>query len=224
MSVRKIAVVDDEETMRKLIKSFLVPEGYHVYEAANGLDALSIIRAEQPDLILADIMMPFMDGYALTEEIRKTSQTPIIFLSAKGEDLDKVKGLRLGADDYVVKPFHSEELLARIETVLRRTDPHFKKGEVAKAGPVSLDLTSHRVFIEGEEIRLTIKEYKLLSLLVTNKNSLVSREYLMETVWGLEYSGTERTVDTHIKTLRMKMKQHGERIKTVWGLGYKLEV
>ncbi|TDL30951.1 response regulator transcription factor [Jeotgalibacillus sp. S-D1] len=224
MSVRKILIVDDEAAMRNLIRSFLVSEGYVVTEAANGMEALKIAKNDPPDLMLVDVMMPFMDGYVFTEEIRKTADTPIIFLSAKGEEWDKVKGLKIGGDDYLVKPFHSGELIARIETVLRRSDPHFHKSNLMKAGPISLDLTSYRVFLENEELSLTMKEYKLLSLLVTNKNSLVTRDYLMETVWGLEYSGTERTVDTHIKTLRMKMKQHGELIKTVWGLGYKLEV
>lgn len=224
MSVRKILIIDDEADMRKLIKSFLVSEGYLVTEAANGMEALKMFNYNSPDIMLVDVMMPFMDGYAFTEEIRKTSNIPIIFLSAKGEEWDKVKGLKLGGDDYLVKPFHSGELIARIETVLRRTDPYFHKGNLLKAGPISLDLSGYRVFLESEELSLTMKEYKLLSLLVTNKNSLVTRDYLMETVWGLEYSGTERTVDTHIKTLRMKMKEHGELIKTVWGLGYKLEV
>ncbi|PPA70889.1 response regulator transcription factor [Jeotgalibacillus proteolyticus] len=224
MSVRKILIVDDEAAMRKLIRSFLVQEGYAVLEAANGLDALKAAASDQPDIMIVDVMMPYMDGFTFTEELRKTSNTPVIFLSAKGEEWDKVKGLRLGADDYLVKPFHSGELLARIESVLRRTDPNFRKEELLKAGPVSLDQTSHRAFIDEQELSLTVKEFKLLSLLMTNKNSVVTREYLMETVWGHDYSGTERTVDTHVKTLRMKMKQHGELIKTVWGLGYKLEV
>jgi len=224
MSVQQVLIIDDEAPMRVLIKSFLIKDGYGVSEASNGMDALKMVEENPPDLMLVDVMMPFMDGYTFTEEVRKTSNTPIIFLSAKGEEWDKIKALKLGADDYLVKPFHSGELIARIETVLRRTSPNFRKGDVIKAGPVLLDLTSYRLFLDDQELALTMKEFKLLSLLVQNKNSLVTREYLMQTVWGMEYSGTERTVDTHVKTLRMKMKHHGELIKTVWGLGYKLEV
>lgn len=224
MSAHKILIVDDEQDMRTLIRSFLIAEGYHVAEASNGLDALSLIEKTSPDLVLVDVMMPFMDGYALVEEVRKTLDVPMIFLSAKGEEWDKVKGLKLGADDYLSKPFYSEELIARIETVLRRVNPQHKKTTWLKAGPLSLDPQNHRVFVADTEILLTMKEFQLLSVLVVNKNNVLSRRDLMEIVWGVDYSGTERTVDTHIKTLRMKLGEKGMAIKTVWGVGYKLEV
>lgn len=224
MSALNILIVDDEQDMRVLIRSFLIAEGYKVAEAANGLDALSVIDKTSPDLVLVDVMMPFMDGYALVEEVRKTSDVPVIFLSAKGEEWDKVKGLKLGADDYMSKPFYSEELIARIETVLRRVNPQRKKTTWLKAGPLSLDPQNHRVFVADHEVLLTMKEFQLLSVLVMNKNNVMTRRNLMEIVWGMDYSGTERTVDTHIKTLRMKLGENGMAIKTVWGVGYKLEV
>ncbi len=224
MSMGTILVIDDEIAMRALIKSFLVPEGYLVKDASNGMEALEMIYEESPDLIIVDIMMPFMDGYTFTKELRKSSDTPIIFLSAKGEEWDKVKGLKLGADDYLVKPFHYGELIARIETVLRRSSKHYRKILTIKAGPITIDVENHLAFLDGKEVSLTLKEFGLLSLLVTHRNNLITRNNLMATIWGTEYSGTDRTVDTHIKTLRLKMKQHGVLIKTVWGLGYKLEV
>lgn len=224
MSALNILIVDDEQDMRVLIRSFLIAEGYQVTEAANGLDALSVIDKTSPDLVLVDVMMPFMDGYALVEEVRKTSDVPVIFLSAKGEEWDKVKGLKLGADDYLSKPFYSEELIARIETVLRRVKPQHQKTTWLKAGPLSLDPKNHRVLVADHEVLLTMKEFQLLSVLVMNKNNVLTRRNLMEIVWGMDYSGTERTVDTHIKTLRMKLGEKGMAIKTVWGVGYKLEV
>ncbi|KIL46742.1 response regulator transcription factor [Jeotgalibacillus soli] len=224
MTGRSILVVDDEAPMRMLIRSFLEKEGYRVSEAPNGIDALNLVSAKSFDLILLDVMMPFMDGYAFTKELKQKDDIPIIFLSAKGEEWDKIKGLKMGADDYIVKPFHSGELLARIETVLRRAFPLNHKKNIIKAGPIRLDLNAHRTFLDQEEISLTLKELNILSLLIQCENTVLSRNRLMESVWGAEYSGTERTVDTHIKTLRIKLKKHGELIKTVWGIGYKFEV
>ncbi|MCZ8538345.1 response regulator transcription factor [Paenisporosarcina quisquiliarum] len=224
MSLGTILVVDDELEMRRLIQSFLVAEGYTVLEAANGMDALDFVKKANIDLMLLDVMMPYVDGYTVTKEVRKTSDIPIIFLSARGDEWDKVKGLRFGADDYLVKPFHSGELIARIETVLRRSTQAKQKNKLLKAGPILIDETNHEAYVEGTYIPLTRKEFSLLSLLVANQNHLLTRTLLMETVWGLEYSGTERTVDTHIKTLRLKLHSAGSFIKTVRGLGYKLEV
>ena len=224
MNMQKILIVDDERNMRTLIRSFLTAEGYGVVEASNGLDALRLIEKTSPDLVLIDVMMPFMDGYTLVEEVRKTLDVPIIFLSAKGEEWDKVKGLKLGADDYLSKPFNSEELMARIETVLRRANPSQHKSQWIKAGPFSLDQRNHSAYVADREILLTMKEFQLLAVLMQHKNNVMSRGTLMEMVWGMDYSGTERTVDTHIKTLRMKIGEKGMVIKTVWGIGYKLEV
>lgn len=224
MSLATILVVDDEPDMRRLIRSFLVAEGYSVLEATNGMDALDLVKKTTIDLMLLDVMMPFVNGYTVTKEVRKTSNMPIIFLSARGDEWDKVKGLRFGADDYLVKPFHSGELIARIETVLRRSNQSAHKNILLKAGPIIIDETNHEVYLEGTKIVLTRKEFDLLALLVANQNKLLTRTLLMETVWGMEYSGTERTVDTHIKTLRLKLHTAGSYIKTVRGLGYKLEV
>lgn len=224
MSLATILVVDDEPDMRRLIRSFLVAEGYSVLEATNGMDALDLVKKTTIDLMLLDVMMPFVNGYTVTKEVRKTSNMPIIFLSARGDEWDKVKGLRFGADDYLVKPFHSGELIARIETVLRRSNQSAHKNILLKAGPIIIDETNHEVYLEGTKIVLTRKEFDLLALLVANQNKLLTRTLLMETVWGMEYSGTERTVDTHIKTLRLKLHTAGSFIKTVRGLGYKLEV
>lgn len=224
MSLATILVVDDEPEMRRLIRSFLVAEGYSVLEATNGMDALDLLKKTAIDLMLLDVMMPFVNGYTVTQEVRKTSNLPIIFLSARGDEWDKVKGLRFGADDYLVKPFHSGELIARIETVLRRSIQAAHKNILLKAGPIIIDETNHEVYLEDSKILLTRKEFDLLVLLVTNQNKLLTRTLLMETVWGMEYSGTERTVDTHIKTLRLKLRTAGSFIKTVRGLGYKLEV
>jgi DNA-binding response OmpR family regulator len=224
MSLATILVVDDEPEMRRLIRSFLVAEGYSVLEATNGMDALDIVKKTAIDLMLLDVMMPFVNGYTVTQEVRKTSNMPIIFLSARGDEWDKVKGLRFGADDYLVKPFHSGELIARIETVLRRSIQPAHKNILLKAGPIIIDETNHEVYLEGTKILLTRKEFDLLALLIANQNKLLTRTLLMETVWGMEYSGTERTVDTHIKTLRLKLHTAGSFIKTVRGLGYKLEV
>lgn len=224
MNIHKLLIVDDEQDMRMLIRSFLVAEGYQVLEASNGAEALMLLEKNAPDLILADVMMPFMDGYALIEEVRKTRDVPVIVLSAKGEEWDKVKGLKLGADDYIAKPFHSAELIARIETVLRRTDPKRRKSNLLQAGVFSIDQKNHRAFAGENEISLTMKEFQLLAVLVQHPKNVLSRRILLEMVWGMDYEGTERTVDTHIKTLRLKLGDKGEAIKTVWGVGYKLEV
>lgn len=224
MSIATILVVDDEATMRELIQSFLISEGFTVIEANNGMDAFDALDKNHIDLILLDVMMPFMDGYTFIEKLRETSNIPVIFLSARGDEWDKVKGLRFGADDYLVKPFHSGELIARIETVLRRFTQMNSKQTILKAGPIVIDETNHEVKLNGTPIILTKKEFHLLSLLVANQNSLLMKQYLMDIIWGVDYSGTERTVDTHIKTLRLKIKDAGSSIITVRGMGYKFEV
>ncbi|MGG3888263.1 response regulator transcription factor [Metabacillus fastidiosus] len=219
-----VMIIDDEDTMRSLLKTFLVKAGYKVLEAANGIDALMIINKTAPDLLIVDVMMPFMDGFTFTEELRKKYSIPLIFLSAKGEEWDKIHGLKLGGDDYIIKPFHPGELLARMESVLRRTNKSFQPAAQLIAGELSLDLQSYKVTMNNNELSLTLKEFELLSLLVKNKGKVFSREQLLLSVWGADYSGSERTVDTHIKTLRLKLKENAVLIKTVWGIGYKLEV
>ncbi|TFE00762.1 response regulator transcription factor [Jeotgalibacillus sp. R-1-5s-1] len=217
-----VLVVEDEQPMRELISSFLRDDGYQVLEAGDGAAALQVLTQHSPDLIIADIMMPFMDGFELIKEVRKSSELPFIFLSARGEEWDKVKGLRLGADDYIAKPFHSGELIARVETVLRRAGKQLKLN-ILKAGKIELDPEYREIMNNGVPVTLTKKEFDLLSLLLQEKGRTVLRERIMFAVWGPDYPGSDRTVDTHVKTLRMKLGSQGELIKTVRGTGYRLE-
>ncbi|KEZ47277.1 MULTISPECIES: response regulator transcription factor [Metabacillus] len=224
MSTTTVMVLDDEEAMRSLIRKFLVQEGYMVIEAANGSEALDLLKREVPDLIIADVMMPYMDGFSFAAELKKVYEIPLIFLSAKGEEWDKIQGLKLGGDDYIVKPFHPGELLARVESVLRRARQSTSAGSRAAVGPLVLDALSYKAMIGSETLSLTLKEFELLSILARNKGTVFTREQLLESVWGSNYIGTGRTVDTHIKTLRLKLKDHAHLIQTAWGVGYKFEV
>ncbi|MEK4028097.1 MULTISPECIES: response regulator transcription factor [Bacillaceae] len=219
-----VMIIDDEETMRQLLKTFLEKEGYAVMEASNGIDALSAIDKQVPDLLIVDVMMPYMDGFTFAAEIKRRYDLPLIFLSAKGEEWDKIHGLKLGGDDYIVKPFHPGELLARIESVLRRTNPSSRQTNRYTIGPLTLDMQSYKVTVNGRSLSLTLKEYELLSWLAQHPGKVFSREQLLHSVWGEEYNGSERTVDTHVKTLRLKLKDQSALIQTVWGIGYKFEV
>ncbi|WP_180954052.1 response regulator transcription factor [Bacillus sp. M6-12] len=219
-----VMIIDDEETMRDLVKTFLQKEGYSVVEAVNGTDALAKVQNSLPDLLIVDVMMPFMDGFSFAKELKKEYDIPMIFLSAKGEEWDKIRGLKLGGDDYIVKPFQPGELMARIESVLRRAKSVPQKMEQLSIGPLKIDTQSHSVNVNGQLLSLTLKEFELLSLLANNKGRVFSREHLLQSIWGDSYNGTERTVDTHIKTLRLKLKENGNLIQTVWGIGYKFEV
>lgn len=224
MKQTTILIIDDEEQMRKLIRTFLEKEGYAVLEAADGIQALYLVDKKEPHLCIVDVMMPYMDGFTFAKEVKAVSTVPLIFLSAKGEEWDKIQGLKLGGDDYIVKPFLPGELLARIESVLRRTYRQQQTEDVLRAGPLVIDPTSHTVTLNGKSLSLTLKEFGVLHLLVKNKGRVYSREQLLQLVWGDEHQSSERTVDTHIKTLRLKMGQNGGMIETVWGVGYKFEV
>ncbi|WP_197091023.1 response regulator transcription factor [Bacillus sp. FJAT-27231] len=217
-------IIDDEAAMRQLVRTFLEKEGYTVLEAANGIDALSTIEKQLPDLLIVDVMMPYMDGFAFTKEVKRNYDLPLIFLSAKGEEWDKIHGLKLGGDDYIAKPFHPGELLARIESVLRRTKPAPPKTDRYTIGPLILDANSYKATVDGRTLSLTLKEFDLLSRLAQHPEKVFTREQLLQAVWGEEYNGSERTVDTHVKTLRLKLKEHAALIQTVWGVGYKFEV
>lgn len=219
-----IMIIDDEEQMRKLIRAFLEKEGYGVVEATDGVHALSLLDRTSPQLLLVDVMMPYMDGFTFAREVKRTSSLPIIFLSAKGEEWDKVQGLKLGGDDYIVKPFLPGELLARIESVLRRSYQQKIKEDIVKIGSLIIDNEAHTVSLGGQTLNLTLKEFGLLNTLAKNKGRVFTRDQLLRIVWGEDHQSSERTVDTHIKTLRLKMGKEGERIETVWGLGYKYEV
>lgn len=217
-------IIDDEPQMRKLIRMFLEKEGYTVVEATDGIHALSLITQTDPQLLLVDVMMPFMDGFTFAKEIQRTSTIPLIFLSAKGDEWDKIQGLKLGGDDYIVKPFLPGELLARIESVLRRSYQNKPIAEMLTVGPLIIDNGAHTVSLRGNPLSLTLKEFGVLHVLAKNKGRVYSREQLLHFVWGEEHQSSERTVDTHIKTLRLKMGNDGELIETVWGIGYKFEV
>ena len=218
-----VMLVDDENQMRELVKTFLVADGYTVIEATDGIHALSLINNEAPDLLIVDVMMPYMDGFTFAKELKRTHDIPLIFLSAKGDEWDKVKGLKLGGDDYIVKPFLPAELLARVESVLRRTYQSVPV-DLFQIGPLTIDRNAHRVSIDGTALTLTLKEFGLLDLLARNKGRVFSREQLLQSVWGENHKSSERTVDTHIKTLRLKLGNHGDLIETRWGVGYRFEV
>ena len=224
MNSSTIMIIDDEPQMRKLIRMFLEKEGYTVVEATDGANALSLIKNITPQLLLVDVMMPYMDGFTFAKEIKRTSNIPLIFLSAKGEEWDKIQGLKLGGDDYIVKPFLPGELLARIESVIRRSYQTKPAADTLKVGPLVIDNRAHTVQLNGNPLSLTLKEYGMLYLLAKNKGRVYSREQLLSIVWGDDHQSSERTVDTHIKTLRLKMGIDGELIETIWGIGYKFEV
>lgn len=218
-----ILIVDDEEDMRNLAQMYLENSGFTCYQAANGEETYRILHEEPIDLVLLDIMMPVEDGFQVCQTIREKSKVPIIFLSAKGEEWDKVKGLQLGGDDYIVKPFSPGELIARINAVLRRVGNINNEEDLVTIGKISIDKKARTVSVDGKIVPLTLKEYELLLFFVNHKAYALSREQLLENVWGIDYVGSLRTVDTHIKTLRMKLGA-GDYIHTVWGIGYKFEV
>ncbi|MFM9413780.1 response regulator transcription factor [Peptococcus simiae] len=218
----RITVVEDETAIRELIRLNLELAGYEVQEAKDGLEALNLIRNDRPDLVLLDIMMPKMDGYTLLEELKK-DQVAVICLTAKDSVQDKVKGLEMGADDYITKPFDSMELLARVKAVLRRTGTEDDQ-LVAKSvsyRDIILDPEQHRVSKNGEEVPLTLKEFELLAYLIEHKGNVLTREQLLSQIWGYDYEGNTRTVDMHVQRLRTKLDL--DTIKTVYKVGYRLE-
>lgn len=220
-----ILIVDDEEEMRDLISMYLQNSGYQTSEAEGYQEMERRLSGKQPDLILLDIMLPGMDGFEICEKLRKVSDIPIIFLSAKGEEWDKVKGLRIGADDYIVKPFSPGELVARIDAVLRRASNGENRDKVMEHGNFWMDEEQRKLIVEEKEVHLTFKEFELLRVMMKQPGKVFTREELLDKVWDMAYQGGLRTVDTHIKTLRMKAGETaGSYIQTVWGCGYKFEV
>ena len=222
-----ILVCDDDKEIVDAIDIYLSQEGYHILKAYDGLQAIEIMKKEEVHLILLDIMMPNLDGIRATRKIRETSSVPIIMLSAKSEDVDKILGLNIGADDYITKPFNILEVKARIKAIMRRAGSNQEEKDKAKtieAGDLKMDCESRRVFISGKEINLTAKEFDVLELLVFNPNKVYSRENLLNIVWGYEYPGDVRTVDVHIRTLRQKLGSAGELVETVRGVGYKINM
>lgn len=220
----RILIVDDEERMRKLIAAYLNKEGYETLEAENGVDALAKFRNGNIQLVILDVMMPFMDGWTVCKELRKTSNVPVIFLTAKGEDEDKLLGFELGTDDYVTKPFNIKLLLARVKALISRVykaEPQIKKEHFYDG--LFVDELSHRVTADGEELNLSPKEYELLLYFIANKGIVLTREKILDYIWGIDFFGDLRTVDSHIKRLREKLGEKAYLISTVRGTGYKFE-
>ena len=224
----KVLVVDDDINIVKLIKLYLEKEDYTVYTAHNGVEALEVWKKENPSIIILDIMMPEMDGNSVCREIRKTSDTPIIMLTAKGETFDKVLSLELGADDYLVKPFEPKELIARIKAILRRCDSKSSSDDnkIVTFDKLEVNLVNYELKLDGRILEIPPKELELLYFLVSNPNRVFTREQLLEEVWGFDYFGDSRTVDVHVKRLREKLEgvEANWQLKTVWGVGYKFEV
>lgn len=218
-----IMIVEDEERLRKLICKYLLLEGYNVHEAANGLDALDIFETETIDLIILDVMMPFKNGYEVAKDVRRSSQIPIIMLTARSEEADKLQGFELGIDDYVTKPFSTRELMARIKALLKRTNVTATSDRI-EIGNLIIDPGARRILLNNEEITFSPKEYDCLMYFVDNPNQALSREQILNRVWGFDYFGEDRTVDTVIKRLRKKLEGAGDRIHTVRGVGYRFEV
>ena len=216
----KILVVDDELLIRKVIREYLESENYKVLEAENGLDALRVLSSNKVNLIILDIMMPKMDGFACLEEIRKTKDIPVIMLSAMKEETDKLNSFNLGVDDYVTKPFSPKELIARVKAHLKRT---VNNEEVYTYKDLIVDYRGRKVTINGKSVSLTPKEYELLTYFIKNKGIALSREQLLNSVWDYDYYGDDRTVDTHIKMLRKNLGIYRDLIKTVREVGYKYE-
>ncbi len=223
---KKVLVVDDEKLIVKGIRFSLEQEGMEVDCAYDGEEAYNMAKEKEYDMILLDVMLPKMDGFEVCQAIREFSDMPIIMLTAKGEDMDKILGLEYGADDYITKPFNILEVKARIKAIMRRTNGGSKKDEasaVIEKGDLKLDCDSRRLFVLGKEINLTGREFELLELLVKNENKVYSREQLLETVWGKDYPGDVRTVDVHVRRLREKVENNPSEPKyvhTKWGVGY----
>lgn len=224
-----ILIVDDEENICELIRLYVEKEGYRAMIATNGQEAMDKFRTEKPDMVLLDIMLPIKDGWQVCREIRAIDDTPIIMLTAKGETFDKVLGLELGADDYMVKPFEPKELLARMKAVLRRTigraeeDP--EDHEIVFDG-LRVNQTTYDVYLDEEKIEMPPKEFELLYFLAKNANKVFTRDQLLDEIWGYEFFGDSRTVDVHMKRIREKIEKEDKtwHLKTVWGVGYKFEV
>ena len=223
MEALKILVVDDEPRMRKLVKDFLTVKGFQVIEAEDGEQAIDIFFEEKDiALILLDVMMPKMDGWEVLKTIRQYSQIPILMLTARGEEQDELQGFKLGADEYISKPFSPKILVARVEAILRRSSQGSK--DVIEIGGIRIDKSAHLVEIDGVPVDLSYKEFELMTYFAENQGIALSREKILNNVWNYDYFGDARTIDTHVKKLRSKLGEKGEYIKTIWGMGYKFEM
>jgi len=220
----RILVVDDEPNIVELVKLYLEREGYQVEDAANGRDALSRLSAVNPELVVLDLMLPDIDGFEVCRQIRTKSDVPILMLTARTEDIDKIVGLELGADDYLTKPFNPRELVARVRAILRRYQTGLKPGDIVEVGGLRIDLSRYEVSVDGQPVKLRTKEFTLLATFAQNMGIVLSRERLLEMVWGFDYYGETRTVDVHVNHLRDKIAGSGVNIETVRGTGYKMTI
>jgi DNA-binding response OmpR family regulator len=222
--VSRILIVDDEVKIREVIKEYAEFDGHEVAQAQDGMEALSLVKANDYDLIILDIMMPKLDGYSTCKEIKKIKDIPIIMLSARSEEYDKLFGFELGVDDYIIKPFSPKELLARINAVIKRYKKSSESNEdVFKYEGLVINFTAREVIVDGEKVSMTPKEYDLLFYFAKNINVALSREKLLEAVWGFDFYGDDRTVDTHVKMLRNSLGKYRNLIVTLRGMGYKFE-
>lgn len=219
----RVLIVDDEEMIRGVLKEYVEFEGGEAVEAADGMQAVKLCRENDFDIILMDVMMPKLDGFSAVKEIKKTKNIPVIMLSARGEEYDKLFGFEIGADDYVTKPFSPKEVMARVHAVLKRSLQEDVRDTVSFEG-LTIDIAGRNVYVDGEKAELTPKEYEILFYFVKNKGVALTREKLLADVWGFDFYGDDRTVDTHIKMLRSNLKQYRKFIVTLRGLGYKFEV
>ena len=222
----RVLIVDDEAMIRNVLREYVEFEGNEAFEASDGMQAVKLCKENDYDIILMDVMMPMLDGFSAVKEIRKNKDIPVIMLSARGEEYDKLFGFEMGADDYVTKPFSPKEVMARIAAVTKR----HKSGalgtprEIEKFEGLEVDMNGRNVFVDGQKLDLTPKEYELLFYFVRNKGIALSREKLLSDVWGFDFYGDDRTVDTHVKMLRSNLKEYRKFIVTLRGLGYKFEV
>lgn len=219
----KVLICDDEMMIRKLIRKYAEFEGHTVDEASNGMEAVMLCRQNEYDIVIMDIMMPELDGFSACREIRKSSSIPIIMLSARGEEYDKINGFELGIDDYVVKPFSPKELMLRIEAVMRRSSKKTKENEIIRIEGLVADITARTVTIDGKRVDMSPKEYDLFFYMLTNRNIALTREKLITDVWGYDFYGDDRTLDTHIKLLRRSLGDYSRLIVTLRGVGYRFE-
>ncbi len=221
----KILIIEDEARLRIMVKEYVENEGFEVIEAGDGHEGIEKALSLKPDIVLLDIMLPKIDGWSVLKEVRKNSEVPVIMMTARGEEYDKLFGFELGVDDYVVKPFSLKELTARIRAVLRRFNgKQDVEGKSFEFGDLNINLDSRRVLLEGKTVSMTPKEFDLLSFLLQHQDKVFTREQLLDKVWGYEFGGDYRTVDTHVKMLRESIGSYRSLIVTVWGVGYKFEV
>ena len=221
----KVLIVDDEEMIRNVLKEYVEFEGNEAYEAADGMEAVRLCRDNDYDIVLMDVMMPKLDGFSAVKEIKKIKDVPVIMLSARGEEYDKLFGFEIGVDDYVTKPFSPKEVMARINAVTKRRSAAAEEAsrDVYKFEGLTVDMVGRNVYVDGEKAELTPKEYEILFYFIKNKGIALTREKLLYDVWGFDFFGDDRTVDTHIKMLRANLKQYRKFIVTLRGLGYKFE-